>query len=181
METEAGYDVTYSIAATVFSERGQEASTEKTIQVLPVSQGEDSRSPADCPGEYHLASPSPQRRSVSLSKARSKIEVSGQQPEAVSLSAHDSFSNSSTTIPFVLKALPGSSSEFDLKSLPTQCQVKARLLTKTLITSDGIEQAWIPIIEQGRHAENTCLRTQKKEEQEGTIKLQPWQHVVPSK
>ena len=51
-QSEALYDVTYSIAASVYSKNGLEASTEKMIQVLPVSQDIGPRSQADCPGEY---------------------------------------------------------------------------------------------------------------------------------
>ena len=54
-ESEADYNVTYSITASAFSKKGVEASTEKTIQVLPVSQTEGPRSPSDCPGEYFFA------------------------------------------------------------------------------------------------------------------------------
>jgi hypothetical protein len=54
-ELEAEYDVTYSITASAFSKRGSEASTEKKIQVMPVSQAEGPRSPSDCPGEYFFA------------------------------------------------------------------------------------------------------------------------------
>ena len=215
-EPEADYDVTYSITATAFSTKGSEASTAKTIQVLPVSQAEGPRSPADCPGEYYfapsnvsvpmigrvvelrvqlrrLAQPEttcsqtrhlltllqPRPTRASLAKSRLfRIEVAGQNPEALSLPAHEFFTGSST-IPFVLKALPELSAKFELKSLPTRCRVQARLLSKTLITSDGIEQNWIPIIEQGRHTENTCLRTQRSGEQEFNITLSPWQHVAP--
>jgi len=177
-ESEADYDVTYSITATAFSKKGSEASTAKTIQVLSVSQAEGPRSPADCPGEYYFAPSNPRPSRASLAKSRSfRIEAAGQNPEAVSLPAHEFFTGAST-IPFVLKALPEPSTKFELKSLPTRCRVQARLLSKTLITSDGIEQHWIPIIEQGRHTENTCLRTQRSEEQEFNITLSPWQHVA---
>lgn len=54
-ESEAEYNVTYSITASAFSKRGSEASTEKMIQVLPVSQAEGPRSPSDCPGEFRFA------------------------------------------------------------------------------------------------------------------------------
>jgi hypothetical protein len=181
-DAEALYDVTYSIAASVYSKKGLEASTEKTIQVLPVSQEIGPRSQADCPGESITAQSSLRSRRVSLSKTQPyKLNVAGQSPEAISLSAQDAFFSGATRIPFVVKASPDSSTKFEPGSLPTKCRVNARLLSKTLITSDGIEQNWIPIIEQGRHTENTSLKVHKGEEQEFVVDLSPWKHVAPSK
>lgn len=180
--SEAQYDVTYSIGASVYSKNGLEASTEKKIQVLPVSQAIGPRLQADCPGEYVSARSILRSRRISHGKPPPfKLEVAGQSPEAVCLSAQDVFCTSSTRIPFVVKALPDPSTRFDPKLLPTQCRVNARLIAKTLITSDGIEQHWIPIIEQGRHTENTALKVHKNEEQEFAVNMSPWRHVVPSK
>ena len=181
-ESEALYDVTYSIAASVYSKKGLEASTEKAIQVLPVSQDIGPRSQADCPGEYITAHSSLRSRRTSLSKAPPfKLEIAGQSPEAISLSARDAFFSGTTKIPFVVKALPEPSTKFEPGSLPTKCRVNARMLSKTLITSDGIEQHWIPIIEQGRHTQNTSLKVHKSEEQEFVVGLSPWKHVASGK
>ena len=181
-QSEALYDVTYSIAASVYSKNGLEASTENMIQVLPVSQDIGPRSQADCPGEYIPAQSNLHSRRTSLSKAPPfKLQIAGQSPEAISLSARDAFFSGATRIPFVVKALPDPSTKFEPGSLPTTCRVNVRLLSKTLITSDGIEQHWIPIIEQGRHMKNTALKVQKSEEQEFVVDLSPWRHIVPSR
>jgi hypothetical protein len=178
---EGQYDITYSISASAYSRKGLQASTTKTIPLLPVSQVQPPLSPSDFPGEYFYAASTPQPPKVSFSKAPSfKLEVGAQEPEAIVLDAHETFSTGSTTVPFTIKALPRSSSNFDIGSLPRQCLLRARLVAKTLITPDRIEEKAIPTLDQAIHGRDASLRVQKTDEQEFTLSIPRWNHVTPS-
>jgi hypothetical protein len=179
-EMEGQYDITYSISASAYSKKGLQASTTKMIPLLPVSQVQPPLSPSDFPGEYFYAASTLQPPKVSLSKAPSfKLEVGGQEPEAIVLDAHEAFSTGSTTVPFTIKALPRSSSNFDIGSLPRQCLLRARLVSKTLITPDRIEEKAIPTLDQAIHGRDASLRIQKTDEQEFTLAIPRWNHVTP--
>ena len=178
-ELEGQYDITYSISASAYSKKGLQASTTKTVPILPVSQVQPPLSPSDFPGEYFYAASTPQPSKVSLSRAPSfKLEVGAQEPEAIVLDAHQTFSTGSTTVPFTIKALPRSSSILDTGSLPRQCLLKARLVSKTLITPDRIEEKVIPTLDQAMHGRDASLRMQKSDEQEFTLSIPPWYHVA---
>jgi hypothetical protein len=106
--------------------------------------------------------------------------VGAQEPDAIVLDAHETISTGSTTVPFTIKALPRSSSNFDIGSLPRQCLLRARLVAKTLITPDRIEEKAIPTLDQAIHGRDASLRVQKTDEQEFTLSIPRWNHVTPS-
>ena len=178
-EAEGQYDVSYVMTASVFSKKGLQASTTTKIPILPVSQAQPPLSPSDFPGEYFFAASTPQQSKFSLGRAPSfGMEVAGEEPEAVVLDPQ-SFSSGTTNIHFVVKALPRPSTPFEANSLPSQCQLRARLVTKTLITPDRIEEKAIPTIEQAKHGENSSLRVHKSDEQDFTVALPHWDHIAP--
>lgn len=179
-EMEGQYDITYSITASAYSKKGLLVSTTKSVPVLAVSQVQPPLSPSDFPGEYFYAASTPPPSRVSLSKPPSyKLEVGGQEPAAIVLDAHEAFSTGSTTVPFTIKALPRSSSTFDIGSLPRQCSLHARLVSKTLITPDRIEEKAIPTLDQAIHGRDASLRVQKSDEQEFTLLIPRWNHIAP--
>lgn len=173
------YDVAYSISASVYSKKGLEASTSKDIFVLPVSQN-SLESPSDTPGEYFFAASSSPSTKVSLAKAPSfALEVAGQEPEAVIIDANDTALKGSTTIPFVVKAVSRSNKHFDINELPKHCQIRAQLVSKTLLTPDRIEERFIPYINQSIFANTSSQKVQKSDEQEHSLTLPQWNHVSP--
>jgi hypothetical protein len=175
------YDITYSIAASVYSKKGLEASATKSVPVLPISQSSP-QSPSDTPGEYVFAGPSPSLAKLSLSKGPPfSLEVAGQEPEAIVFDAHDTLSSGSTTIAFVVKAMPRSNKDFDLYTLPKQCQIQARLVCKTLVTPDRIEERFIPYLDQSRFAKTSSQKVQKSNDQELSLSLPLWNHIAPGK
>lgn len=167
------------MTASVFSKKGLQASTTKKIQILPALQEQPPLSPSDFPGEYFFAASTPQQSKYSLGRAPSfGIEIAGEEPEAIVLDPHSS-SSGSTKIHVVVKALPRPSTLFDPSSFPSQCQLRARLVTKTLITPDRIEEKAIPTIEQAKYGDNASLRLHKSDEQEFTVGLPHWNHIAP--
>jgi hypothetical protein len=178
-EAEGQYDISYVMTASVFSKEGLQASTTKKIPILPVSQAQPPLSPSDFPGEYFFAASTPQQPKFSLGRTPSfGMEVAGEEPEAIVLDPH-SFSSGSTNIHFVVKALPRPSALFESSSFPSQCQLRARLVTKTLITPDRIEEKAIPTIEQAKYGHNSSLTVHKSDEQEFTVALPHWDHIAP--
>ena len=181
-ESDSQYDITYSMTASVFSKRGLVASTTQVIPILSVSQLQPPLSPSDFPGEYFLAAKTPQQSKVHFTKeCGPRVEVAGQEPEPLLLNAHESFSHGCTEVPFVVKALPLSSTSLDAQSLPAQCQLRAQLVTKTLVTPNRIEEKAVPTLEQAKYGDDCYLRLHKSDEQEFTIAIPHWDQYTPSK
>ena len=180
-EVESQYDVTYAITISAYSKKGLIASSMKTITILPVAEARPPVSPSDFPGEYFFAASSPQQSRLSLTKAPTlTMEVAGQEPEPLILSPFQSSSNGSTLVQFIVKALPRPSMPFG-PLWPTQCTVHARLVTKTLITPDRIDERSIPTLDQARSGSNSSLKIQKSDEQEFTVALPHWSHIAAGK
>ena len=181
-ELDSQYEITYSIIASVFSKRGLEASTTQAIPVLPVSQAQPPLCPSDFPCEYFFAASTSQQFKPHFSKASSiRLEVAGQEPHPMLLNAHESFSHGLTEVPFVVKARRQTSGPISQNSLPTQCQLKAQLVTKTLVTPNRIKEKTIPTLEEEKNREDSYLRLQKSSEQEFTIAIPNWDHYSPGK
>lgn len=177
---DAEYDVTYKITASVFSKKGLITSTKKDIPVLPVSQAQPPLSPSDFPGEYFFAASQQQQTKKSFTKAPTyRIEVAGEEPEAIVLDPSER-SSGSTKVPFVIKALPRSSTTFDEASLPQQCQLKARLVTRTLITPDLVNEEAVPTMDEAKYGVNSSLKVHKSDEQICDLSIPEWQHYTPN-
>ena len=180
-ELDSQYDISYNIIASVFSKPGLAASTTQTIYILPVSQAQPLLCPSDFSGESFVAAKTPQQsKSISRNRPNPRIEVVSQGPKPLLLNAHENFSHGSTEVLLLVKALPQSSTTLDERSLPTQCQLKAQLVTKTLVAPDRIEEKAIPTLEQAKYGEDSYLRVHKSDEQEFTVAIPGWDYYTPS-
>ena len=178
------YSVAYSLTATVFSARGIIASTTEKITVLSVTQ-EPSLCSSDCPGEYFWAQSIPQH-SIRLQKKPlgPRMEAAGQEPDPIVLDAHDTASGGSTKVPFVLKLSPTSTDVLNEKSMPSQCQVRACLVTKTRITPDGLEQLASSIqrgLDKVPSSRSEEVQIHKSHDQEDVVGVSAWSHSKSSK
>ena len=181
-ELDSQYDITYSITASAFSQHELVASKTQRISVLPVSEAQPPLVPSDFPGESFLAVTTPQRSKVHLTKTCGRrIEVAGQEPEPILLNTSESLSHGLTELPFVMEALPQESGNIARDALPTQCQLKAQLVTKTFVTPNSIEnEKAIPILEEARYGDDSHLRLHRSDEQELTVAIPRWSHYSPS-
>jgi hypothetical protein len=181
-ELDSQYDITYSITASAFSQRDLVASTTQRISVLPVSEAQPPLAPSDFPGESFLAANTPQRSKTHLTKTSGpRIEVAGQEPEPILLNPCESLSHGLTELPFVVKALPEESGNIAHDALPTQCQLKAQLVTKTFVTPNSIKnEKAIPILEEARYGDDSHLRLHRSDEQEFIVAIPRWSNYSPS-
>ena len=178
------YSVTYSLTATALSSRECVASVTEKISVLSVTQ-EPSICSADCPGEYFWAKTIPQHL-MSLHKRPSapRIEAAGQEPQAVVLDAHDTASGGSVEVPFVLKLSPKTADGSNLSTMQAQCRVKARLVTETRITPDGLEQLASSVqrgLDKVPSSRSEDVQIQTSHDQEELVDIPGWCHANPSK
>ena len=182
-DSDGQYDITYSIVASAFGEQKLLTSTSRTINVVPVSQAQPPLSPSDFPGEYFFAAKSPHQSKAYLTKTSSpRIEVAGQEPAPLLLDAHNIQTSASTEVFFVVKALPSQVTDrLDALSLPTQCQLKAELVTKTLVTPDRRSDKAMPTLEQAKYGDDSYLRVSKSNSQQFTVAIPRWEFCALSR
>ncbi len=187
------YEVTYSISATAYSAKATLASASQKVFILPI--GNDSFSEgehlSDVPGEFFWAtqsnSSSPRHTKLprlnamgptrSPSPSGNRIELAGQEPEPILLSTESGVSRGSADVPFIVKVSHPSEVE---ESYPSECHVKARLVTKTHMTPDGIKQIGsnIDIVKTGgKHV----TKTQIGNEQDFVIPINDWERCIGCK
>lgn len=148
--SECQYEISYTIAATAFSPKSALATTTHKIFVLPVSPDALSAEHSEAPNEYHwaelhsltkhprIARFNSTSSSESVSESEARIEIAGQEPEAIVFDPETPTPDGTTEVPFVIKWCPRKGEA--APDVPARCNVKAHLVTKTHITPDGLQQ-----------------------------------------
>jgi hypothetical protein len=172
------YNVAYSITASVFDSRGVMATSVEEVHVLPIAEPQPPLSPSDFGGEYFMAAISPHETKRRTSDQR--IEVAGQEPEPLSLEQPSTGSHGHTTVPFVIKLLPTPGTSLDNLKLPTQCDLRTRLVTRTFVTPDGRKKV-MPTLDDALENDDSFLRTIRTNEQTYSVALSTWTRYRPSK
>lgn len=173
------YNITYSITASAYSQRGIAASSTQKLSLLPVSDAQPPLCASDFPGEYFLAATTDRQSKLHLTKPTGPhIEVAGQEPEPAVFSANDDEPHGPVELPFLLKLSPSTGKTLDQESLPEQVHLKAQLVTRTLVTPQGSRN--VPTIEQA-NMEDSYVRTSRAQDQEYTIAIPRWDKYNPSK
>lgn len=170
------YSIDYSIVASAFSGRKVIASMTQKISLIPVCQPQPPISVSDFPGEYFTAATTKPRSALGLRRRSDvRINVAAQEPRPLVLDT-EAAQPPPTEVTLLVKLSPEASRS--LPDLPTQCHVKARMLTRTLVTPSGSSQS-MPTVEQALKSESSHVKVLRSHEQEYTLAIRHWDRYAP--
>lgn len=177
-KNEAGleYTITYSITASSYSRKDLISSRTEKITVLPVNEPQPPVYASHFAGEYFLADSSTRDRKQR--KGQPHLQVAGQEPESIRLDPASQGARSSTDVPFVLKLKPASGNHLNGTTLPTQCEISARLVTRTLVTPNGSKR--VPTVDDINNDNDSYIRTFKSNEQSFPLSIPEWSEYADS-
>lgn len=178
-KNEAGleYNIIYSITATSYTSRDVISSKTERLNVLPVSEPQPPAYASHFAGEYFLADSS--SRDSKQQRRQPHLQVAGQEPESIRLDPASHAARGSTDVPFVLKLKPEAGESLSTAMLPSQCELTARLVTRTLVSPNGTKR--VPTVEEINHNNDFYMRTFRSNDQSFTLSIPDWTQYTDSK